>query len=194
MLLNVNLTDTFYSRKVDIATKVDIENQLVAGLQSQSREAQEQFYKHFFPIMFPTALRYGASQEDANEIINTAFLKVIRTIDKYKTQNFGGWVRTIVKRTAIDYGRKFNYDKVSTVEILEIDERTYNSALADLNVEDILKLFSKLPNATRVVFNLFIFEELTHDEIAKKLSISKGTSKWHVSNARKLLMDLIKSL
>lgn len=194
MLLSVNLTDTFYSRKVDIATKVDIENQLVAGLQSQSREAQEQFYKHFFPIMFPTALRYGASQEDANEIINTAFLKVIRTIDKYKTQNFGGWVRTIVKRTAIDYGRKFNYDKVSTVEILEIDERTYNSALADLNVEDILKLFSNLPNATRVVFNLFVFEELKHDEIAQKLNISKGTSKWHVANARKLLLDLIKSL
>ncbi len=194
MLLSVNLTESVFLKKVEIPTRVNIENEIVTGLQNQSREAQERFYKHFFPIMYPTALRYGSSQEDAHEIINTAFLKVINTIAKYKAQNFGGWVRTIVKRTAIDYGRKFNYDKVSTVEILEIDEHTYNTALADLNVEDILKLFSKLPNATRVVFNLFIFEELSHDEIAKKLEISKGTSKWHVSNARKLLMDLIKSL
>lgn len=144
--------------------------------------------------MFPTAMQYGSSKEDAHEIINSAFLKVINTIDKYKDQNFGGWVRTIVKRTAIDHCRKFSFGKVQTVEIMEIDETTYNHALSNLHVEEILKLLQQLPPASRTVFNLFVFEDLSHDEIATKLSISKGTSKWHVSNARKLLFDLIKTL
>ncbi len=179
--------------KVVEKTNVHAEyDSLVEGLKNSDRRAQEAFYKEFYGQMMPTALRYSKSREDANEIINTAFLKVINSISNYKSQNFGGWVRTIVQRTAIDHCRKYVKEGVQTVEILEIDEKTYNQALSNLQVEEILLLFQKLPDSTRTVFNLFVMEELKHDEIAEKLGISKGTSKWHVANARKLLMDLIK--
>ena len=55
-------------------------------------------------------------------------------------------------------------------------------------------MVQKLPNATRTVFNLFVFDDMTHEQIAKKISISKGTSKWHVSNARSILTELFKTL
>lgn len=194
MLLSLNLTKSPLVNNMETTPVVNIEEELVSGLLKGDRKTQERFYRHFFPIMYPTALRYGSSTEDAQEIINTAFLKAINGIKKYKSQNFGGWVRTIVKRTAIDYCRKFNYNKPQTFELIDIDEVEYNSALSNLEVKDIINLFSHLPNATRMVFNLFVFEELTHAEISEKLNISAGTSKWHVSNARKLLMDLIKSL
>jgi len=193
-MLSVNLNNKIFSKKMSTVHVIDVEEELIEGLRQGVRKFQEAFYKKYFPIMFPTAIRYGSSKEDAHEIINTAFFKVFKSINKYQTQNFGGWVRTIVQRTAIDHCRKFKFNVPQTVEILEIDERSYNLALSDLHVEDILQLLKKLPDATRTVFNLFIFEELTHDEIAKKLGISNGTSKWHVSNARKLLLELTKSL
>lgn len=172
---------------------VGTDSRLIEGLRKNDRSSQETFYKQYFGKMFPVALRYSSDKEDAHEIINTAFLKVIDTIHKYKDNNFGGWVRTIVKRTAIDHCRKYNYHQgTSTTPLIETDSIDQNAALSSLELEDTIRLIQNLPNATRTVFNLFVFEDYTHEEIADKLKISKGTSKWHVSNARKLLMDLVK--
>ncbi len=173
---------------------IDTESQLISELKNGNRQAQEKFYKDFFPIMYPVAFRYSSSREEAHEILNTAFLTVIKTINNYSKDNFGGWVSTIVKRTAIDYFRKYNKSLPHTSELVEYDETSYNQGISNLNMEDILKMIQQLPNATRTVFNLFVFENLSHDEIAKKLSISKGTSKWHVSNGRSILTELFKSL
>lgn len=173
---------------------VDAQASLVSGLKAGNRSAQENFYKEYFPSMFPIAFRFSSSKEDAQEIINTSFMTVIKSINNYKQSNFGGWVNTIVKRTAIDYYRKYNNDNVKSLEIAEYDELTYNEAISNLNIKDILTMVQKLPVATRTVFNLFVFDDMTHSEIAEKLSISKGTSKWHVSNARSILTELFKSL
>jgi len=98
-----------------------------------------------------------------------------------------------VKRTAIDHCRK-GYFKNSQVtsELIDIDTKVYNEAISNLEVEEILSLLPQLPDSSRTVFNLFVFEELSHQEIADKLNIAVGTSKWHVSQARTLLLDLIK--
>jgi len=169
------------------------ELKMIKGLRDQRRESQETFYKIYFGKMFPIALRYGRNREDAQEIINTAFLKVINSISAYRDDNFGGWVSTIVKRTAIDHCRK-GYFKNSQVtsELIDIDTKVYNEAISNLEVEEILNLLPQLPDSSRTVFNLFVFEELSHQEIADKLNIAVGTSKWHVSQARTLLLDLIK--
>jgi len=173
---------------------VDANTSLISGLKAGNRKAQENFYKEYFPSMFPIAFRFSSTKEEAQEIINTAFLTVIKTINNYKQQNFGGWVNTIVKRTAIDYFRKYNKDSKVSLELAEYDELSYNEAISNLHIQDILKMVQKLPNATRTVFNLFVFDNMTHTEIAEKLSISKGTSKWHVSNARSILTELFKSI
>ena len=173
---------------------VDTNSQLILDLKSGKRKAQEKFYVDYFPQMYPIAFRFSSSKEDAHEIINTAFLSVIKNIKNYSQDNFGGWVNTIVKRTAIDYYRKHKYSKPKTSELIEFDEVSYNEGLSKLNMEDILKLVQQLPNGTRTVFNLFIFDDMTHEEISQKLSISKGTSKWHVSNGRSILTELFKKL
>ena len=66
-----------------------------------------------------------------------------------------------------------------------------NDAETKFNTEDIMKCINKLPDASKMVLNLYVFEGLTHKEIGKELSISEGTSKWHLSNARNLLRDIM---
>ncbi|MEM9545572.1 MAG: RNA polymerase sigma factor [Bacteroidota bacterium] len=173
---------------------IDKEAQLISDLKKGERRAQEMFYVDYFPKMYPIAFRFSSSKEEAHEIINTAFLSVIKQIKNYGQGNFGGWVSTIVRRTAIDYYRKYNHTKPKQMELVDYDEVDYNAAISTLNMQDILCLVQQLPNATRTVFNLFVFDDMTHEEIAKKLSISKGTSKWHVSNGRSILTELFKKL
>lgn len=179
--------------KADLPCKND-KVQLISDLKRGNRKAQERFYVEYFPEMYPIAFRFSSSKEDAHEIINTAFLKVLDSIANYRQDNFGGWVSTIVRRTAIDYYRKYNDQKPVTLELIEYDEVSYNEAISNLQLEEILQLIQQLPAATRTVFNLFVFDEMTHDEISKNLSISKGTSKWHVANGRAKLTELFKSL
>ena len=175
--------------------KLDInetENQLLKGLKSGDRASQSEFYKLYYGKMIPVAIRYTSSKEDANEVLNTSFLAVFRSIHKYKFKgSFEGWVRTIVKRTSIDYCRKYVYKKVNLYEIQEYDIQIYNNAIDTLDALDFLKIIIKVPKASRTVFNLFAIEGYSHKEICMELGISEGTSKWHLSNARKKLVDII---
>ena len=170
--------------------KLETQVQLVTELKKGSRAAQEQFYRNYFSKMFPIAVRFSGSKEEAHEIINTAFLAVIRSIGSYKEGNFEGWISQIVRRKAIDYYRKYNNNKPQSLELIEFDEVTYNKALSNLQMEEILTMIQKLPPSTRTVFNLFIFDDMSHEEIANKLNISVGTSKWHISNGRAKLTEL----
>jgi len=63
---------------------VEADNELISGLRAGNRKAQENFYKEYFPSMFPIAFRFSSTKEEAQEIINTAFLTVIKTINNYK--------------------------------------------------------------------------------------------------------------
>ena len=78
-------------------------------------------------------------------------------------------------------------------EIMDFNSKTYNDALNKLNAEDFLKIIALVPKGSRTVFNLFAIEGYSHKEIGVELSISEGTSKWHLSNARKKLMEIINS-
>lgn len=175
-------------------TTFSVQTNLISELKAGKRSAQEAFYKEYFPCMYPIAFRFSASKEEAHEIINTAFMSVIKSIHNYSDENFKGWVSTIVRRTAIDYYRKYNNDRPQSSALLEYDEITYNDALSSLQMQEILTLVQQLPNATRTVFNLYVFDDMTHEQIAQKLSISKGTSKWHVSNGRAIMTKLFNAL
>ena len=71
------------------------------------------------------------------------------------------------------------------------DEPTTVTALDNLYFEDIMNMVDLLPPATQQVFVLYAIEGYKHHEIASRLGISEGTSKWHLSAARKQLRQLI---
>jgi RNA polymerase sigma-70 factor (ECF subfamily) len=60
-------------------------------------------------------------------------------------------------------------------------------------MDQILGMVQQLPAQYRLVFNLYVFEELTHKEISAMLSITEGTSKSNLSRARRILQQRIKA-
>lgn len=165
---------------------------IISGCKNNDRKSQELLYRTYFPMMMSMAMRYMQDTGRASSIVNDGFLKIFTKIDTFQNKgSFEGWMRRIVFRCLADAVRKDgNYLKFIVFEDVEKPSKT-QLALSNLYEEDLLKLIDKLPNASGAVFTLYSVHGYNHKEIAELRGISVGTSKWHLSEARKKLQGLI---
>jgi RNA polymerase sigma factor (sigma-70 family) len=143
--------------------------------------------------MMGLCLRYTKNDTDAMEVLNTGFYKVFKNIQRYEPAQASiyTWIRAIVINSCLDY-LTLKQKKIQTVALtsttdIEIDPEI----ISTMKSAHLLHLVRKLAPATQTVFNLFIMEGYSHKEIAQLLHISDGTSKWHLSEARKNLQTMI---
>lgn len=170
------------------------EIELIRGCVRNDRQSQEQLYRKYFPKMILVCLRFTSDREEASEILNQGFLRVFQKLHTFGFKgSLEGWIRKLVHHAAADYFKK--RARYSEFLILEShDMPTEATALQNCYADDLLSLVEKLPPATRLVFKLYAIEGYTHPEIAEKVQISVGTSKWHLSEARAKLQGLISKL
>ena len=130
---------------------------------------------------------------DAMEALNTGFYKVFKNIQRYDPSQASlyTWIRTIVINTCLDLNGTKEKNIPSQELTDAIDASMDPEVISKLSAARLLEIIRKLPAATQTVFNLFIIEGYSHKEIAGLLNISEGTSKWHVSDARKKLQTII---
>jgi RNA polymerase sigma-70 factor (ECF subfamily) len=168
--------------------------ELVLECRKNSRKAQEQLFKRFYPQMMSYCMNKTQNREQSEEIINNAFLKVFKNMDKVTEENLNlaAWIKTVLKHTLIDYFR-INQNKKGLV----LDNRVYEMLLTCESEQTTEQDFAKiehalalLPAKTKLVFSKFALEGFKHEEIAKELNMSAGTSRWHVAEARRILQSL----
>ncbi len=171
----------------------------VGGCALNSRESQKAIYTSFYGYAMAICDRYTNRQEDAVEILNDGFLKVFKEIHHYQpayadvVSSFKGWLRKIMVYTAIDHFRKYQKHRMIT----ELDSVVYQvasineDAVEKLSYEEIIRAVQELSPGYRTVFNLFVIEGLSHDEISGQLGISTGTSKSNLSKARRQLQKIL---
>jgi RNA polymerase sigma factor (sigma-70 family) len=168
--------------------------QIIRGCTENNRTAQEALYKMFYPKMMAMIKRYYSDTMIAEEIINNGFLKAFKHITSFEFKgSFEGWLRKIMFRSVADYSLVQNKYK-DNVLLMEKDVLLPRHQAHNLYYKDLMKLIEALPDSSRVVFNLFAIENYSHKDIAELLKISEGTSKWHVSEARKILKSQIEKL
>ncbi|MFM9908562.1 MAG: RNA polymerase sigma factor [Chitinophagaceae bacterium] len=171
----------------------DIE--LITGCINNNRKAQEQLYQRFYGPMASICLRYTRNEEDAIEVLHNGFLKVYKKMHTYDTSKASlyTWIRKIVVNTAIDFIRQRS--RFKTVELEKADDPVIDAvAVQRLSAKELLQLVQQLSPATQTVFNLYVIEGYNHREIATLIGISEGTSKWHLSEARRQLQLLLQTL
>lgn len=137
--------------------------------------------------------RYCSSRDHAQDVLQEAFISIFTGIDKYKgTGSFEGWMTRIVINTAITMNKKWDYRKVTgELEDLELAAPDLHP-VEKLSHQELLQLVQQLPVGYRTVFNLFVIDGYSHDEIAETLKISTGTSKSQLSRAKDQLAKWIK--
>lgn len=160
----------------------------------QNRKAEYALYRYCFKFLMPVCYRYLKNEDDAAEILNKAFLKILLNLETYnREKQFEKWAKAITVNTIIDEFRMNKKRNLLFAQVAPEDVQPYyhpfnlNEAEAKLTAEDVHKHIQLLPESSKVVFNLFVFEGYSHKEIAQQLNISEGTSKWHLSHARQIL-------
>lgn len=165
----------------------------IEGCKLGNAAHQQQLYRYCFTQMIKVCLRYHKNMDDAAISYNNAMHNVLSKINQYQNKGaFMGWVQRIMVNTCIN-DLKANAKFVTK----EITDREYNnflimpSAYSNLESKVLLSMVQALPTNTCVVFNLYVMEGYTHEQIAKALRITIGTSKWHLNNARVILKNKI---
>ena len=178
------------------------EKSLVEQCRKQNSKAQQILFDRYFNKMMNVCLRYLKNEQDAFEVLNNAFLKVFAKINQFKSEgSLEGWIKKIVINSSIDFVRSnklYRANFIFTGEFQHFaDHENENKSLEisvdalDLSKEEIFDLVAELPPVPRIVLNLYVMDEFSHKQIAEQLKISEGTSRWYLSNARKILKEKI---
>jgi RNA polymerase sigma factor (sigma-70 family) len=169
-------------------------SQVLQGCRDRKQASQYRLYSQFYNYAMSIARRYVNAVYESEEIVNDAFYKVFTKIEQYSYENsFKAWLRRIVVNTSIDYIRaQKRLPQISDLEHFEFEtEELEADLIAAMTKTEVLGLVNQLPPAYRTVFNMYVVDELSHDEIADLLHISAGTSKSNLARARQHLKRII---
>jgi len=167
---------------------------VIRGCLKNDRRSQGELYKRYYPAMMALCLRYVREQGDALEVLNDAYLKVFRQLSRYDMAKGGlyTWMRKILINTALDALRRQKLLRSREMTgVAEDEPEIENEAVSKLNGDELLAVIRELPFTTRLVFNMYGIDGFSHREIANLLGISEGTSRWHLSDARRQLKLII---
>lgn len=157
----------------------------------QDRRGQKALYEMFSAKMLAIANSYVNNIHDAEDILMNSFFTCFSKVDECREwKSFQFWLRKIVVNNSINFIRKNKNLLYVDVEIAdEYLDDDFNENFEEVNLEEI---FSKMPDGYRLIFNLYVFEEKKHHEIAEILNISEGTSKSQLSKSKKWIADFLK--
>jgi RNA polymerase sigma-70 factor, ECF subfamily len=157
--------------------------------------------------MMSICIRYGKTKEDAEEMLNNGFMKIFVNISQFEAKgSFEGWMKTTMVHCCLDFLKtketkshnRSTLIKDSMTEDTLFERQLYEQGFYNelelekkFDREELLGHLNNLPELTKAVFNLHIFEEYTHKEICEILGIAERTSQWHLSNAKKELADAL---
>lgn len=174
-----------------MSTTLDIQV-IIDGCIANNRKAQEYLYRQYYSYAMVIAQRYSRDEADAADIVSQAFVKVFKSIKSFDPSiaAFQTWLRRIVINEGLDHIKarsKFGNEMELELEATAAPNIN-NAAIEQLNAKELMTMIQQLPPATHAVFILYAVDGYNHREIAEKLQISEGTSKWHLSEARKQLI------
>ncbi len=172
------------------------ESTLVKNCINGDPKAQRALFEMYAPKMLSVCLRYAKSTEQAEDVLQDAFVKVFSKLEKFNGEgSLEGWIRRIMVNTSLDQIRKEAKFR-DNVSWDDVDFKVENDSfiLEGLMAEDLLKLINSMPQGYKMVFNLFAIEGYSHKEIAAELNISENTSKSQYSRARTYIQTKLEEL
>lgn len=175
--------------------------QVIASCIQNNYKEQKFLYEKYYGYCLKTVFRYIYHYDKAVDIVNDGFIKIFRNLYKFQCKDdenlemmLMGWMRMIMINTAIDYLRRNNF----LPEIGNVYETVWQcedkSQASDQTIlyKELVKEIRKLPPGYRTVFNMYVIDGLSHQEIADSLGISVGTSKSNLSKARAIMQKIVK--
>lgn len=185
--MNIPLQQATYHREAD----------LVQGCKEQHAPAQKALYDRYVESLMVLCLRYISNKEDAKDILMKALTDCFRSIRQFEYRGDGSlkaWLKRITVNHCLMHLRSQRSFTREWDDVLEEQAVTHElQPVAQLTMKELLQWIHELPVGYKTVFNLYVFEDMGHKEIASLLNISESTSKSQLHKARALLQKQIVS-
>ena len=196
------------------------ELELIRKARRQDTVAIKALYDAYVQYLVAVCKSYIASDDDVKDVLQESFLKIFSSLDKFEWRGEGSlkpWMRRIVVNEALMFLRRrakqatesldealgygdgagethgaVNAPDVGTPLDLADESEDDNPDVGAVPMSVLLGMIRDLPDGYRTVFNLYVFEEKSHREIAGLLGIGENTSYSQFSRAKSLLAKKIK--
>lgn len=162
---------------------------LLSRLKKQDPVAQKVFYDQNVKKFLSVSKSYISDLYQAEDCLIKAFCKIFKYIDSFRGEgSFEGWARRIVVNECLSFIKShktiFYLDDINQNYL----EEMYDEDIGfDFNAQELL---DQLPDAYRMVFNLYVLEDYSHQEIADTLQISLAVSKTQLFRAKEKLRKI----
>jgi RNA polymerase sigma-70 factor (ECF subfamily) len=170
------------------------DEQLIKQILKGDKSATRQLYQRHQRYWNRICLRYAKNRTEAEDMLQEGLVMLFKNLSRFDAAkgNFKGWSNQVIIHAILDYLKKHSWQQsfetlTKDHDILETADRIFDKLAA----KELIELIQHLPTGYRVVFNLYVIEGYSHQEIAERLNISVGTSKSQLSKAKKALRKKI---
>lgn len=168
----------------------NIQASLIEECRNGNRKAQYSIYNQYSKAMYNLAYRMMNNREDAEDVLQEAFLECFRNISSYRFEStFGAWLKSIIINRCINQLRKKKVDLVFYETLPQGIIEDEQESIYD--TKKIFKGIEQLPNGYRIILTLYLLEGYDHTEIAQILGITESTSKSQYSRAKEKLRIIL---
>jgi len=169
------------------------EQTIIQGCLQNDLLAQRELYNMFSPKMLSVCYRFAQHREDAEDMLQEAFIKVFTQIHTFQNKGaFEGWIRRIVVHTCINFLKKYKkfneHVDLDYANNLFVKEESIPSIMQAKQVVECIRL---LPLGYRTVLNLYAIEGYSHKEVGELLEIGESTSRSQYTRAKAMLETIL---
>lgn len=166
-------------------------NDILEKYRQGDREAAGRLYRIYASEMLALCMRYSRDRTEAEDNLQDGFVRLFEALHQYSGKgSFEGWMKRIFVHISLEKYRK-NKSLLFREELPEYSEDE-PEPVPEIPVSVLSRFVEELPERYRLIFHLYVMEELSHKEIASFAGISEGTSKSNLARARDILKKKIK--
>ncbi len=166
---------------------------IIRGCRKGDRKSQQALYEKYKPMLFGICMRYASGYHEAEDWLQDGLVRIFTNLYQYQpTGAFGGWLRRVMVNSALEQLRK-RKRAFSTVEIGEVADsfEADENFFSKYREEALVQMLQFLPEGYRTVFNLYVMEEYSHQEIGEMLGIAESASRSQLSRAKAMLRKML---
>ena len=189
--INLSLEQLHFMNRI-LSNEIELLQQLIAG----DAESFRKIYEYYQGKIFLLALRLTKSKSEAEEIVQKVFVRLWEKRENIKIErNFNAYILTITKNLVVDGLKKAAYDKTIQQKIYQNMQALQNTTVDLLIEKELTRLHQQavdqLSPQKKIVFRLSREEELSYEEIAEKLGVSKNTVRNQMSDSLKSIREYL---
>ena len=165
---------------------------IIKGCINNDRKYQRMLLDKYSSALMATALRYNCDSHTAKDMMQETWIKVFRNLQGYKEDGkLLAWLKRILINTILKSREK------KTITLQHLDELTnelegIHFDVDRLELDDMMKMIKSISSPAREIFMMYVIDGFSHNEIGELMNITASTSRVHLSNARKRLVEILK--